>query len=100
MNNLKSCPFCVIINNTHSHDCYFTLISRAKQYDSQYPRTRGMVKPTEKEIDDAWNRRPSERSMKEAFLAGMDCYEHVEKTGIPQEDAFDQWLVGVSTNGY
>jgi DNA-binding SARP family transcriptional activator len=33
-----------------------------------------------------------EKIRKEAFEAGVGCYEYIESTGVPWEDAFDQWI--------
>jgi DNA-binding SARP family transcriptional activator len=29
---------------------------------------------------------------KEAFEAGVDCSDYIQSTGVPWEDAFDQWV--------
>ncbi len=88
MNNLKPCPFCITSNNTHSDNCYFTLVSRVRQYERQYSYTRGMVKPTAEEIDAAWNNRPVEDLlMIENFRAG---YRYANKENIPSTEEMEE----------
>ncbi len=85
MNNLKPCPFC-----GGDAEWEYTGDNVQIQCEDCLCSTFDCSDPVA--IKKVWSNRHYEERLKQAFLAGMDCYEYVEKTGVPQDDAFDQWL--------
>ena len=62
MSEPKPCPFCGG-ESTHLSSCHFSKIALVRQYDREFPYTK-IKRPTESELDEAWNNRPYENKIK------------------------------------
>jgi hypothetical protein len=78
MSELKPCPFCKG-EYTHLSSCYFSKVVLVRQYDHEFPYTK-IKKPTQSELDDAWNNRPYENEIKadavREAIDYADCLSH------------------------
>ena len=69
---LKPCPFCGSVDETHGYDCYFVIV--------MYPLVNGMqLKISNEAISKAWNTRATDpllKEMAEAFEVIIRCLSH------------------------
>jgi hypothetical protein len=72
--HLKSCPFCGF-NNSHKDNCYFTLISKGKDYENSYSQEIILTEAWNRRYEKEWN----DEEMSDFLNAGADA------CGIPRK---------------
>lgn len=87
MSQFKNCPFCACeVKNEqliHTKECYFSVLMKSIQYDREYPYSSG-VKPTKKDLNDAWNVRVNEKELK--TKAVWDILNHADEVAESESD--------------